>query len=297
MARAAAIAMSVASVRAAAQLAAIAACLTLPQAAAAQAGADTPAVERPARWNGAPDESSPWLAFDDPGEFDALLTWFPPYFIHAGIALKDFIRSGEFAAWREYAGDARAVDAIYVRAMALTANNTSLALLAATVATFDHYVVGLDVPVLSLVFPLSNESREDFAARVRNLPSDFYPDTPPGNHGDRDKLQHFFGAAYIAMSFESRGAAQRVGDFVEAGEEAVIIDGVLDSRDERANWNGTEFGIALLSNNRRYPSEFFRAPIVRGPGAGARIDAGTRTAAGAPTDAGHGPHGPQTGCR
>jgi hypothetical protein len=274
-----------------ARAAAIAILFAVTAAFAAGQARNAAGADRAARSTGAVDESSPWLAFDDPGEFDALLTWFPPYFIQAGIALKDFIRSGEFAAWREYAGDARAVDAIYVRAMALTANNTSLALLAATVATFDHYVVGLDVPVLSLVFPLSNESREDFAARVRNLPSDFYPDTPPGSHGDRDKLQHFFGAAYIAMTFESRGAAQRVGDFVEAGEEAVIIDGVLDSRDERANWNGTEFGIALLANNRRYPSEFFRAPIVGGPGAGGRNDAG------APTVAGHGPTGPQTGCR
>jgi hypothetical protein len=216
-----------------------------------------------------PDESSPWLRFDDPGEFDALTTWYPPLFIYAGVEMKDFIRSDQFAAFRRYAGDARAVDAVFVRAMSLTANNTSLALLIATIGTFDHYVVGLNVPLLSLYFPLSNESYEDFEARVHNLPSDFYPDTPPGSHGDRDKLQHFFGAAWVAMTFESRGAAQRVGDFVEAGEDAVIIDGVLDERDRRANWNGTEFGIALLANNRRYPSEFFRTAIAGGRGGAA----------------------------
>jgi len=209
-------------------------------------------------------ESSPWLRFDDAGPYDALAAWFPPYFIHAGVELKDFIRSDEFAAYRRYAGDARAVDAIYVRAMSLTGNNTSLALLAAAVATFDHDIVGLDNPLLALYLPLSSEPRAEFEARVRNLPSDFYSDTPPGPNGDRDKLQHFFGAAWIALTFESRGAAERVGEFVETGEDAVIVGGVLDNRDRRANWNGTEFGIALLSNNRRYPSEFFKTPIVEG---------------------------------
>jgi hypothetical protein len=253
--------------------------------AAGQGARNAAAGDHPSARTRHVDENSPWLKFDDPGEFEALYTWYPPLFIYAGIELKNFIRSDAFAAFRKYAGDARAVDAIYVRAMSLTANNTSLALLIATIGTFDHYVVGLRVPLLSLTFPLSNESYEDFSARVRNLPSDLYADTPPGGRGDRDKLQHFFGAAYIALSFESRGAAQRVGDFVEAGEDAVIVDGVLDSRDERANWNGTEFGIALLGDNRRYPSEFFRTPIVGGAAAGA----GASPAAA--------PHDQQTGCR
>ena len=205
---------------------------------------------------------SPWLRFDDPGPFEALLTWYPPLFIRNGIDLKDFIRSDEFAAYRRSAGDALAVDAIYVRAMSLTANNTAAALLLATVATFDHYVVGIRVPLLKLFFPLSNESYDDYAARVRNLPADFYADTPPGSHGDRDKLQHFFGSAFVALAFESRDAAARVGDFIEIGEDAAIVDGVLDSRDERANWNGREFGYSLLTDNRRYPSQFLHTPVV-----------------------------------
>ena len=205
---------------------------------------------------------SAWLTFEEPGPFDALYTWYPPLFILNGIDLKDFIRSDAFAEFRKRAGDARAVDAIFVRAMSLTANNTAVALMIATVATFDHYTVGVKAPFFNLAFPLSNESYEDFTARVRNLPGEFYPDTPPGDRGDRDKLQHFFGSAFVALAFESRGAAQRVGNFIEAGEDAVIIDGVLDDRDERANWNGREFGLALLADNRRYPSEFFHTPIV-----------------------------------
>jgi len=241
--------------------AATAICIALLAAASAAQTDSAP----PVRDAGAASESAmlaAWLTFDEPAPFDALLTWFPPLFIQNGIDLKNFIRSDEFGEFRKRAGDARAVDAIYVRAMSLTANNTAVALLIATVATFDHYTVGVKVPLLDLTLPLSNESYEDFAARVRNLPAEFYSDTPPGGRGDRDKLQHFFGSAFVALAFESRGAAQRVGDFVEAGEEAVIVDGVLDSRDERANWNGREFGIALLADNRRYPSEFFHTAIA-----------------------------------
>lgn len=242
--------------------AAIACCVVL----CAVAAAGQPAVGAPATGSrfATPREpgGSPWLRFDDPGPFEALLTWYPPLLIRNGIELKDFIRSDEFAAYRRWAGDALAVDAIYVRAMSLTANNTAAALLLATVATFDHYVVGIRVPLLNLFLPLSNESYDDYAARVRNLPADFYADTPPGSHGDRDKLQHFFGSAFVALAFESRDAAARVGDFIEIGEDAAIVDGVLDIRDKRANWNGREFGYSLLSDNRRYPSQFLHTPVV-----------------------------------
>jgi hypothetical protein len=248
--------------------AAIAFCVALvvPAGAAAQPAASThaPAAAGPESappGSGSPS-TSPWLRFDDPGPFEALFTWYPPLLIRNGIDLKDFIRSDAFAAYRRFAGDARAADAIYVRAMSLTANNTAVALLIATVATFDHYVVGVRVPLLNLWFPLSNESREEFDARVRNLPSKLYADSPPGPRGDRDKLQHFFGSAFIALAFESQGAARRVGDFIEVGEDAAIVDGVNDARDERADWNGREFGAALMADNRLYPSGFFHTPIV-----------------------------------
>jgi len=211
----------------------------------------------------------PWyLQFEDPGPLEALFTWYPPLFIKNGIDLKDFIRSETFSAIRRREGDRKAADAIFVYAMTLTRNNTSAALLITTVATLDHYVVGIKVPLLNLYLPLSNESRDEFADRVKNLPARLYSDSPAGRpgdsgyRGDRDKLQHFFGSAYIAFSCESRGAADRVGDFIEIGEAAAIVDGVLDSRDRRANWNGSQFGTALLSNNRQYPSDYFRAPVA-----------------------------------
>lgn len=209
-----------------------------------------------------PFNPRPYLRFTEQSPFSALWTWYPPLFILNGIELKNFIRSTTFRRIRETAGDRRAVDAIYIRAMELTSHNTAVALLIATVATFDHYLVGVKVPLLNLFFPLSNESFEDFQARVRNLPAALYADSPAGEAGDRDKLQHFFGSALVTFLFESEGAGERVGNFIEFGEDLAIVGGVLDNRDERSNWHGRQFGAALLDNNMRYPSKFLKVPVA-----------------------------------
>lgn len=221
-----------------------------------------PLCSQPAEQS-APDSLSGYLRFEESSPFSCLLTYFPPLLIQHGIELKSFIRSKEFQKIRQRHGDLRAVDAIYIRSMRLTDDNTAMALLLAALASFDHRSVGLRVPVLKLFFPLSNESEEDFLARVNSLPSHLFFDTPAYQAGDRDKLQHFFGSAFLSFVFESRDPANRVGTFIEEGEDAFIVDGVLDERDMRANHLGQEFGLALLSDNHQFPSEFLRFEIAK----------------------------------
>lgn len=197
-----------------------------------------------------------YFRFDDPAPLSCLLTYFPPFFIQHGIDLKAFVRNRIFRDILARYGDRHAVDAIYIRAMQMTNNNTAVALLLATLASFDHRLVGLKIPVFNLFFPLNNESEYEFKRRVRNLPSKLYQDSPSTASGDRDKLQHFFGSAFLTYAFESRGAAMRIGEFIENGEDAFIVDGVPDERDRRANLQGQEFGLALFDDNHRLPSEF-----------------------------------------
>jgi hypothetical protein len=203
-----------------------------------------------------PDSLDAYFTFEDSSPLSCLTTWFPSLFIQYGLDLKDFVRSDTFAGIRRARGDAHAVDAIFVRAMQLTNNNTAVALFLSAVATFDHRDVSLKVPVFALAFPLSDESAEDFSARVKNLPIRLYDDTPGGATGDRDKLQHFFGSAFLAFAFESNEASMRVGEFVEEGEGAFIVGGADDDRDRRADRQGQAFGAALLENCRRFPSAF-----------------------------------------
>ncbi|MBI1806174.1 MAG: hypothetical protein HYR76_03870 [Ignavibacteria bacterium] len=208
------------------------------------------------------DSLSSFFQFDDPPPLSCLFTYFPPFFIEHGIELKWFIRSKTFRKIRERYGDPRAVDAIFIRAMQMTNNNTAVSLLLATIACMDHQIVGLKAPIFALYFPLSNESEQEFNRRMRNLPAQLYKDTPSTPSGDRDKLQHFFGSTFLTFVFESRQPAERIGDFIEQGEDAFIVDGVLDDRDIRANRQGQEFGLALLDDNHRLPSDFLKYELA-----------------------------------
>jgi hypothetical protein len=116
--------------------------------------------------------------------------------------------------------------------------------------------------------PLTSEFEDEFQERIDNLPSAIYSDSPPET-GDSDKLQHFFGSAFLAFVSESRETAQRVGVFVEWGEDRFIVGGAVDERDLRANLQGQMFGLALLEEPRSRPSTFLvsalAGPRVSGP--------------------------------
>ncbi len=210
-----------------------------------------------------PDSLRQYFQFEDPAPLACLESLFPPFMIQHGIEMQEFVRSKSFRNIRKELGDLRAVDALYVHAMQLTNNNTGVSLFLLLAAVLEHRTVGLKVPIFNLAFPLTNESDEDFRRRTRNLPARLYSDTPLDRGGDKDKLQHFFGSAFLAFVFESRGPAERVGNFIEEGEDAIIVEGASDPRDVRANRQGQRFGIALLENNRTLPSEFFKSPKRR----------------------------------
>ncbi len=178
--------------------------------------------------------------------------------------LKEYIRNEEFASVRVNRGDLNAVDAIFSEAMRLSWNNAYEALLISLVATMDHSKFGVKIPLVGplLWFPLTSEFDDDFRARVAALPRLIYVDSPDKAAGDRDKLQHFFGSAFLTYTLESRDAAQRVGEFVEWGEDKVVVDGALDERDFRANKHGQEFGLALLHDKSVKPSAFIMYAIA-----------------------------------
>lgn len=209
-----------------------------------------------------PDSLFEYFQFEETASFSFLETYFPPLLIQDGIVLKSFIRSKTFLEIRNQFTDLKAVDAIFIHAMKLTNDNTAIALMLSSLATFDHRMVGLKIPALKLYFPLSNESEKEFSKRVNNLPVRLYADSPANQFGDRDKLQHFFGSAFLAFVFESRDASERFGTFIEKGEDAFIVDGSIDERDIRANHQGQQFGLALLHDNHRLPSEFLKFEIA-----------------------------------
>ncbi len=206
-----------------------------------------------------PDSSTSlerYFQFDSTESLSFLETIFPPILMENGIELKAFVRSNEMKRIRQRFGDVQATDAIFIRSMQLTHNNTGMALLLALFATFDHRYIRLKIPLFALAIPLSDESEEEFTERVRNLPRKLFPDSPPTAYADRDKLQHFFGSAFITYIFNSSDAAERFGLTVERGEPALIVGGADDVRDIRTNTCGQQFGLALMDSPFRRPSEF-----------------------------------------
>lgn len=210
--------------------------------------------------------------FDPPVEYPAAVSFFAPLFFpkifQDESRVKEYICSDEFASFRRMYGDLRAVDAIFDRAMKVSWNNVCEALFLSFVCTIEHRNFGVRLPLVGslLWVPLTSEFPDEFQQRVRALPSKLFSDTPSGFAGDRDKLQHFFGSALIAYTFESREASQRVGMFVEWGEDKFVVEGSLDQRDIRANAQGQEFGNRLLSDASSLPSGFLgsQKPVASG---------------------------------
>ncbi len=198
----------------------------------------------------------------------AVISFFAPLFFPKVIAdcrsLKEYIRSDDFREVRRRRGDLCAVDDIFGRAKSLSWGNLYEALFISLFATMDHEKVGVRIPLLGplLWLPLTSEFDQDFADRLRGLPSLLYIDSPGGRAGDRDKLQHFFGSAFMTYLFESKDAADRLGNFIEWGEDRFIVGGVNDPRDVRANRQGEEFGARLLEDGEAQPTEFFEYPYV-----------------------------------
>ncbi|MBI5216315.1 MAG: hypothetical protein HY960_11230 [Ignavibacteriae bacterium] len=207
------------------------------------------------------DSLQHYLQFDESESLSFLITLFPPFLIQNGMELKEFIRSSEFKQVRNTYGDQKAIDAIFIRSMQLTHNNTGFSLLLSTLAVFDHRTLGFKVPLFKLFFPLSDESEKEFNQRVQNLPTKIFSDSPNTKRGDKDKLQHFFGSAFLTFAFESPSAAGRFGTAIEQGEESFVVGGANDTQDERANELGQKFGVALMENPFRFPSEFLYSEI------------------------------------
>ncbi|MDI6802407.1 MAG: hypothetical protein QME58_00995 [Bacteroidota bacterium] len=191
----------------------------------------------------------------DYSAFESMITLFPPFLLKNSGELKSFIRDDEFVNFRKQNGDLAAVDLIYQKAKELTRGNTGISLLICSIATLDHYTLGIKIPLINLYIPLTSENKEDFQMRTANLPTHFYSNSPSYPYGDRDKLQHIFGSAFLIYVFESEGLAERYSSFVEKIEDRYIKDGNYDERDMEANKDGQRFGLLLMKNKNAKPSD------------------------------------------
>ena len=171
-------------------------------------------------WDYSPDDSS----FIN-------LQYFLPAVFRDESALKRYIRDPRFLQLRAECGDTMAVDLIFEHAMDIADGTVSHALLIAALATFDHFRLGVKIPLLgTLYIPLTIvETEQGYSQRFSHLPRHVLPDSIGQRKRDRDKLQHFFGSAYLTYIFDSKSIARAIGDFIENDSQKGALDrgGVL----------------------------------------------------------------------
>jgi hypothetical protein len=193
-----------------------------------------------------------YFSAEDPSFID--ITNFLPSFFKDEAHLKRYLRDDRFYELRKSYDDTLAVDAIFDRAMLIADNDVQHALLIATFAVMDHRRLGLRIPLIGSVYlPLTFESDSVFRVRRTHLPKKLLEDNRRAS--DKDKLQHFFGSAYVAYMFNSNAIARWFGDLLETGEESFVLGGRIDERDKLANEKGREFGLRLLHDARTMPSD------------------------------------------
>ncbi|MFN0158156.1 MAG: hypothetical protein ACKVRP_08820 [Bacteroidota bacterium] len=201
-------------------------------------------------------------AFPEVDAPPAAISFFAPFFIPKILQdvyqHREYILSDEFREFRRTYGDIHAVDALYHRALELTWGNTHEALFVCLLNSIEHRRVDFRLPLIGLVIPvpLTYEFEDEFNERVHALPNRLYADTPKGTFGDVDKLQHFFGSAFVTAMSESEEAADNMGHFVEMGESRYVPGEVIDERDIRSNRQGQRFGLAVLAGEDVMPSRY-----------------------------------------
>ncbi|MFZ4622364.1 MAG: hypothetical protein ACOYNS_17510, partial [Bacteroidota bacterium] len=187
------------------------------------------------------DTSEVWLNEDwyygvhDSTFFDTS-SLLPELFQHQ-VKLKEYLRDPRFYSLRRAYNDTLAVDAIFDRAMLLAEGNVKEALWISLFSVMEHRSMGFRVPLIgTLYIPLTLESDSLFKLRRTNLPKKVLNDKVVTS--DKDKLQHFFGSAFLAYETNSNTFVEWVGNLLELGENKFVVGGNDDPRDRAANAKG-----------------------------------------------------------
>jgi hypothetical protein len=170
--------------------------------------------------------------------------------------LSEFIASDYFLDLKKTNNDLELTDTLFLRAVKYKDYNYSEALLALTFATVPYKEVPIEFPLIGVLdYPLVSANNSVFLKKDNNLPKELFYDTPNNNFGDKDKLAHFFGSAFISYSTNIFDLGDLIGYFVEVFEQSFKVQSSVDIRDLRTNKLGNIFGHILKKNKSVLPSQ------------------------------------------
>jgi hypothetical protein len=171
--------------------------------------------------------------------------------------ISEFIASSKYINSKNNLNDLHIIDSIYSLAIVQTDYDYSEALMALTFATVPYKAVPIQIPVIKTIidYPLVSTSDSIFDLKNENLPRYIFFDSPPNDYGDKDKLAHFFGCAFISFSSKIFDLGNTIGYFIEVFEETFKVQSSIDERDLMTNTFGNIFGRLLRKNKNILPSQ------------------------------------------
>lgn len=172
--------------------------------------------------------------------------------------LSKYIASERFSEIRNNDGDISAVDSLYLEAVKFYENDFSEALLALVFTTVPEKQVPIRIPFIGIKinYPLISADDSTYLRKNENLPCYLFQDTPKKKEGDKDKLAHFFGSAFLSYNTNIFDFTLAIGYFVEAFEESFKVESKMDYRDMKTNELGKNFGNMLKKDKSILPSYF-----------------------------------------
>jgi hypothetical protein len=179
--------------------------------------------------------------------------------------ISSYIASEHFSNLKNNIGDVAATDSIFSEAMRFTEYDYGDALIALMLATVPYNEVPIQIPIFNstVYYPLTSADEETFLTKNENLPRYLFFDSPQNNYGDKDKLAHFFGSAFLSYESNIFDIGKLIGYFVEAFEENFKVQSSVDLRDLDVNEYGRLFGDLLKENKDLLPSQIFLIRSIR----------------------------------
>ena len=183
-----------------------------------------------------------------------------PRNLHNGIAhLSEYIITIEYKGKEPLVHLAYA-DSIFNKSVEYFNGDISEALLAATFATLPFRSIPIKFPLSSTRIDLVISRVPDslFNARKAGIPSHLFFDSPQNSFGDKDKLAHFFGNAFLSYNISFFNLSKFMGIFVELFEQSFKVDGALNTKDIYINHFGELFGEVLNKSPKAQPSDILK---------------------------------------
>lgn len=175
----------------------------------------------------------------------------------AMLAISNYILSPAFS--EIHRDDLVRVDSIYANALRICGNDKSEAML--SLAVIFSPVSKIKLFGLSVAIPTVGDSI--YRAVSERTPSMLFSDSPKNLFGDRDKLAHFFGSAFLRYSKNLINISYYTGILVELFEDGMNLPGGLDQRDLAADLLGIKFAEETRDNERTMPSSSMKGTALK----------------------------------